>query len=382
MESQKEEHIDKKEQNTSENQPVKTEPKIDTQQSNSSPKASKTRKIVYLNQKVYFPMNIPDKIDFIYNLFYNDELGYVINSAPLFKSATIYEIGKYFKIKLKYILEIASGILYYIFKNFKITEKDEGKRTTEEILSSGEIYSYTEICELYQDLCNSSGIKIYIINGCLKKKGYKIGDSIYKYKWCLLDCGNQNKKFLIDPYLAMGEEKDDIGLSSDFKPFYFCTDPDLFIENHIPDDDKNQLLIKTMRVKEFTKKAYTMTEEFYSNVYRYNFKLKNYFKPEFNCKDSEIVIKFILDSMDLSVQCFANGKKMPEDKVKISNNTFRNNYEILIVFISNGEYKLNIIGKRFNKIEEPKVLLTYKINVKITNIIKHEEVKKKVVKKK
>ena len=382
MESQKEEHIDKKEQNTSENQPVKTEPKIDTQQSNSSPKASKTRKIVYLNQKVYFPMNIPDKIDFIYNLFYNDELGYVINSAPLFKSATIYEIGKYFKIKLKYILEIASGILYYIFKNFKITEKDEGKRTTEEILSSGEIYSYTEICELYQDLCNSSGIKIYIINGCLKKKGYKIGDSIYKYKWCLLDCGNQNKKFLIDPYLAMGEEKDDIGLSSDFKPFYFCTDPDLFIENHIPDDDKNQLLIKTMRVKEFTKKAYTMTEEFYSNVYRYNFKLKNYFKPEFNCKDSEIVIKFILDSMDLSVQCFANGKKMTEDKVKISNNTFRNNYEILIVFISNGEYKLNIIGKRFNKIEEPKVLLTYKINVKITNIIKHEEVKKKVVKKK
>jgi len=118
MESQKEEHIDKKEQNTSENQPVKTEPKIDTQQSNSSPKASKTRKIVYLNQKVYFPMNIPDKIDFIYNLFYNDELGYVINSAPLCKSATIYEIGKYFKIKLKYILEIASGILYYIFKNF------------------------------------------------------------------------------------------------------------------------------------------------------------------------------------------------------------------------------------------------------------------------
>ena len=37
---------------------------------------------------------------------------------------------------------------------------------------------------------------------------------------------------------------------------------------------------------------------------------------------------------------------------------------------------------RSNKIEEPKVLLTYKINVKITNIIKHEEVKKKVVKKK
>ena len=380
MESQKEEP-EKKEQNTTENQQVKTEPKIENEQSNQSPKASKTKKIVYLNQKVYFPLNIPDKIEFIYNLFYNEELGYVINNAPLFKSSTVYEIGKYFKIKLKYILEIASGILYYIFKNFKLNEKEEEKRTTEEILNSGEIYSYTEMCELYKDLCNSSGIKIYIITGYIKRKSYKIGDSIHKYKWCLLDCG-QNKKFLIDPYLCMGEEKDDIGLSTDFKPFYFCTDPDLFIENHIPDEEKNQLLIKTIRVKEFTKKAYTSTEEFYSNVYRYNFQLKNYYKPEFNCKDSEITIKFILDSMDISVECFANGKKMPEDKVKISNSTFRNNYEILILFSSNGEHKLNIIGKKMNTIGDPKVLLTFKINVKITNIIKHEEIKKKEVKKK
>ena len=381
MESQKEEP-EKKEQNTTENQQVKTEPKIENEQSNQSPKASKTKKIVYLNQKVYFPLNIPDKIEFIYNLFYNEELGYVINNAPLFKSSTVYEIGKYFKIKLKYILEIASGILYYIFKNFKLNEKGEEKRTTEEILNSGEIYSYTEMCELYKDLCNSSGIKIYIITGYIKRKGYKIGDSIHKYKWCLLDCGNQNKKFLIDPYLSMGEEKDDTGLSCDFKPFYFCTDPDLFIENHIPDEEKNQLMIKTIRVKEFTKKAYTTTEEFYSNVYKYNFKLKNYYKPEFNCKDSEITIKFILDSMDISVECFANGKKMPEDKVKISNSTFRNNYEILILFSSNGEHKLNIIGKKMNTIGDPKVLLTFKINVKITNIIKHEEIKKKEVKKK
>ena len=381
MESQKEEP-EKKEQNTTENQQVKTEPKIENEQSNQSPKASKTKKIVYLNQKVYFRLNIPDKIEFIYNLFYNEELGYVINNAPLFKSSTVYEIGKYFKIKLKYILEIASGILYYIFKNFKLNEKEKEKRTTEEILNSGEIYSYTEMCELYKDLCNSSGIKIYIITGYIKRKSYKIGDSIHKYKWCLLDCGNQNKKFLIDPYLSMGEEKDDTGLSCDFKPFYFCTDPDLFIENHIPDEEKNQLMIKTIRVKEFTKKAYTTTEEFYSNVYKYNFKLKNYYKPEFNCKDSEITIKFILDSMDISVECFVNGKKMPEDKVKISNSTFRNNYEILILFSSNGEHKLNIIGKKMNTIGDPKVLLTFKINVKITNIIKHEEIKKKEVKKK
>ena len=384
MESTKEETQDKKEQpqeNTQ--QPVPTEPKVEETQNNQSQtiKASKPKKIQYLNQKVYFPMNMPDKIEFIYNLFYNEELGYVINNAPLYKSSTIYEVGKYFKIKLKYILEICSGILYYLFKNFRINKEEDEERTTEEILNSGEINSYKEMCELYKDLCQSSGIKIIIINGYIKRKGYKIGDSIHKYKWCLLDCG-QDKKFLIDPYLSMGEEQDDTGLSVDFKPFYFLTEPDLFIENHMPDEEKNQLLIKTIRVKEFTKKPYTVTEDFYSNVFKYHFKLKNYFKPEFNCKDSEVVIKFILDGMDLEVECFVNGRKLPEDKVKLSNNISRNNYEILILFTSNGEYKLNIIGKKINTAQQPQLLLTYKINVKITNIIKHEEVKKKEIKKK
>ena len=73
---------------------------------------------------------------------------------------------------------------------------------------------------------------------------------------------------------------------------------------------------------------------------------------------------------------------MPKDKVSISNNNFRNNYEIKIEFTSNGEYKLNIFGKKINTVSEPTILLTYKINVKITNIIKHEEVKKKEIKKK
>ena len=383
METTKEDTQSKKEQPQQNTQPIPTESKPEETQNNQSQiiKQSKPKKIQYLNQKVYFPVNIPDKIEFIYNLFYHDELNYIINNAPLYKSSTIYEVGKYFRIKLKYILEICSGILYYLYKNFRINKDEDEERTTEEILNSGEINSYKEMCELYKDLCNSSGIKILIINGYLKLKGYKIGDSIHKYKWCLLDCG-QDKKFLIDPYLSMGEERDDTGLSCDFKPFYFLTEPEYFIENHIPDGEKNQLLIKTIKVKEFTKKPYTVTEEFYNNVYKYHFKLKNYYKPEFNCKDSEVVIKFTLEGMDLEVECFINGRKLPEDKIKLDNSINRNNYELKIIFTSNGEYKLNILGKKINTVHQPKILLTYKINVKITNIIKHEEIKKKEIRKK
>ena len=390
MEASKEETTEKTDQNPTENKP-ENKPEQNTENTKNTQiqnKSQKPKKIVYLNQKVYIPINIPDRIEYIYNLFNNDELGYIINNAPLYKSSSVYDIGKYFKIKLKYILEIASGILYYIFKTFKINNQthnkndaNEEKRTTEEILQSGEINTYHEMCELYQDLCTYGGVKILIISGYLKRKGYKIGDSIYRYEWCLLDCG-QDKKGLIDPFLCMGEEKDDTGLSTDFKPFYFFTEPETFIENHIPDEEKYQLITKTIKVKEFTKKNQTLTEEFYNNVYRYNFHLKNYYKPEINCKDSEISIKFIIDSMELNVECFANGKKLPEDKVKISNNNFRNNYEILILFQSNGEHKLNIIGKKKGSSSEPQIILSYKINVKIINIIKHEEVKKKEVRKK
>ena len=86
--------------------------------------------------------------------------------------------------------------------------------------------------------------------------------------------------------------------------------------------------------------------------------------------------------MDLEVECFINGRKLPEDKLKLDNSVNRNNYELKIIFTSNGEYKLNILGKKINTVHQPKILLTYKINVKITNIIKHEEIKKKEIRKK
>ena len=70
METQREESQEKKVQNTESNQPVKTESNADnTQNTSTQNKVSKPKKIVYLNQKVYFQVNIPDKIEYIRNLF-------------------------------------------------------------------------------------------------------------------------------------------------------------------------------------------------------------------------------------------------------------------------------------------------------------------------
>ena len=372
--------------------------KTDGNQNNlNQSKSLKPRKVVYLNQKVILPNSLPDRIDYIRELFYNEEIGYTVNYAPLYESSTTYEIGKYFKLKQKTIIEIASGILFYIFKKFGIyefnskqnedkkntskTEDEDNRRDPDDILKSGEINSINELCELYKDLCAWGGVQIFIISGYIKKNGYKVGDSLYKHKWCLLNCG-RDKQYLIDPYMFMGDERDETKRPVEFKPFYFITPPEFFIENHIPDEDKYQFTNKILKVKEFTKKPQTITEDFYNGIYKYNFKLQNYPKPEFNCKDSEVVIKFIVDSMELEVECINNGRKLPEDKAFISNNNFRNRYEITVIFPGNGEYKLNLIGKQTGTVLDKEHLFSFKINAKITNIIKHEEKKKSEVRKK
>jgi hypothetical protein len=376
----------------SDNKNEKTEEKNDggTNVLNQT-KLPKPKKNEYLNQKVVLPYNLPDRIEYIRDLFYNEELGYTVNYAPMYESSNLYEIGKYFKIKQKNIFEIASAILFYIYKTFKIkiiskfnedkknnnkNEVENNKRTSEEILKSGEILSVDELCEFYKDLCLWGGLQIFIISGYIKKNNYKVGDSIYKHKWCLLNCG-RDKQFLIDPYMFIGEERDENDKPTVFKPFYFLTVPELFLENHIPDEEKYQFVSKVIKVREFTKKVHTLSEEFYNNIFKYNFKLQNYYKPTFNCNDSEIVIKFTVDSMELEVECISNGKKLPEDKIFIANNDFRNKYNVTVIFPSNGEYKVNIIGKQIGSIVDKAILFTYKINVKITNIIKHDEPKKK-----
>ena len=356
-----------------------------TSQNNQS--KNKAQKIQYLNQKVSLPVKLSDRIEYINNFFENEEIGYIAKYAPQAENSNTRDMAKYFKSKLKNIFEIASGILFYFFKTFNLDFQQNNNsteiRTPDQILKSKIFKNVDEICILYQDICQYCGVKISIISGFLKKQGYKIGDSLIKHKWCFLICPGE-KKFLIDPYLVIyknspkEKENEDAPEPEKIKPFYFLTPPEFFIENHIPDDEKNQCLIKTIKIREFTKKAQTNTENFYNSVFKYKIKLENYMYPEFQCNDSEIVIKFSIDNMDLSVECICNGKKLSSDKVSITNNNSRNKYETKVIFPNNGDYKLIILGKPIGTVINQFPIIFYKINVKITNIIKHEDPKKKI----
>ena len=117
----------------------------------------KTKKFKYLNQRVQIPTIYYERVEYVKGLFNNEELGFIVAYAPSPKITTAKELGKYFKQKLKNIVEIANGIIYYFYKvitiNKNIFEKsikrnsskvlgevlNNQKKTPDDILKSGEI---------------------------------------------------------------------------------------------------------------------------------------------------------------------------------------------------------------------------------------------------
>ena len=357
----------------------------------------KPKKFNYLSQKVQIPIIYYERVKFVKELFNNESLGYIIVNAPVPKTTTTKHLGKYFRQNLKNILEITSGVIYYLFKcmaiNKNIFEKSikgnssknlqdilkNKDRTCDEVLQSGIINTPKESAELLYEICGYSGVKLEMVNGLIKRKNYKRGDSLYKHCWCVIICGIE-KNYLIDQLLCMGTLKENNEFIKELKPFYFLTPPLFFIENHLPDESKYQFMSRSLKVKEFSRKEILyFTDEFYNDIFKFNIHLENRTAPEFECVDSETKIKFTVSETGLDSELFLNDKLLPKESVDIDNREVLSNYTITLFFPSDGEYKLNLIIK---KNDEKIKILSYRISVKIKNIIKHEEPKQKTAKKK
>ena len=357
----------------------------------------KPKKFTYLSHRVQIPIIYYERVKFIKELFNNEDLGFIIAYAPSPKMTTTKQLGKYFKQKLKNILAISNGVIYYLFKclaiNKNIFEKSikgnssknlqdilkQQERTCDEILKSGVINTPKESAELFYEICGYSGVKIEIVSGLIKRKNYKRGDTLFKHCWCVLNCGIE-KNYFIDQLLCIGTIQDNGEFVKEIKPYYFLTPPLFFLENHLPDDFRYQLMPRPLKVKEFTRKENPyFTEDFYNDVFKHDIQLDNRTSPEFECIDSETKIKFSINETGLESELFLNDKLLPKESVDINNKEVLSNYTVTIFFPSDGEYKLVLFNKKNDEIIK---LLTYRISVKIKNIIKHEEPKKKIVKKK
>ena len=113
-------------------------------------------------------------------------------------------------------------------------------------------------------------------------------------------------------------------------------------------------------------------ELFYHEIYELNLRELNHFEPEINLSDEDFIIKFIVEMMDIKVKATINGKNIPDDNIKYIETNIKDNFEIKVIFPSNGEYRVSVLGKNITSGEQHHELFVYKINVKI---VKKEEKK-------
>ena len=370
--------------------------KILSEKQKQEKEQEKPKSFTYLSHKVQIPIIYYERVKFIRELFNNEILSSIIAYSPSSKIMTTKYLGKYLKQKLKSILEIVTGVIYYLYKciaiNRKIFEKSiKGnssknlqeilkikERSCDEVLQSGVINTPKESMDLFYEICGYAGVRIKPISGLIKQSKYKRGDTLLKHWWCVLNCGIE-KNYFIDPLLCIGKIQDNGEFVKELRPFYFLTPPLFFLENHLPNDVIYQLMPRPLKVKEFTtRENLCLTEEFYNDVFKYEIELENRTCPEFECYDSETKIKLSLNETSLESELYLNDKLLPKESVNITNKEGVSNYIIIVYFQTDGEYKLNLLVKTNQKKEK---ILTYRISVKIKNIINHEP-KKKIEKKK
>lgn len=354
-----------------------------------SGKKEKKKTYKYLQQKVYLPSKINDFVEYIKSITLTSQISDLLLDSPLSRSADCQEVGKYFLQKCKYIPEICGGILAYIAKNVALDAKafsqdkkilPQTSQDADEILKNGTAYNPEEVCILFKELCANAGVKVDIVDGYMKNKNYKIGDSLFRHKWCSVITGTNegnSKYYLIDPFFCLGHfDKGNNEYVYELKPYYLFTPPEFFIENHLPDKDKYQMISKPLNVKEFTRKPLNLYEDFYQNAYKFNIILEENCKPELTCTDNELQIHFQMEAIVLDIEAYVNNKKLDEKQAKLTDNGFKNHYIIYLTFPTNGEYKISLNGKPMGHNDEINDILTFSINVKILNIIKHEIVPK------
>ena len=340
-------------------------------------KLIKIKKFIFIKQKINIPNLYINRIEFIKKLFYDEDKIFTIKN---FSNSTNFNvIGNFFQTNFKNIIEISSAIILFIYTHYQIEIKNllsstinqNENRTVKQILESKIINTIDELYSFYQEICNYSSVKIDVIEGLIKLKGYKIGDSLYHHKWCAIDYGF-DKYYFFDVFNVLGNYNlKTNSFEKDLKPFYFLTPNEFFIEDHRAYDIKylynsNSNNTKNIiNIKEFSRKSLIEYEPFYHNVFKYDIKLLSHAFQNINYDQEEIIIKLCIKNFEIIVNCNVNEKEIPEENIEIKNSEESTiNLDIKLKFINDGLYNLMIYGKLLNSIDEKLFLLNYKINYK------------------
>ncbi|XP_065933495.1 uncharacterized protein [Magallana gigas] len=179
--------------------------------------------------------------------------------------------------------------------------------------------------EFFQIICKYAGLKAHNIDGCVRNTiKYEIGSDFMEQKkswtavlldgnWRLLDvrwiCEAaygvaktnwrliEDEKGKVDTTKAIKENRNTIKTQCRFREFYFLTDPEIFIYDHFPDDDKWQLLARKVSYKE-AKEMAALRADFFRN------KMVLRTHPKSVIESDDGIVKFVIGLQEDSRMSF------------------------------------------------------------------------------
>ncbi|XP_069128826.1 uncharacterized protein [Argopecten irradians] len=169
--------------------------------------------------------------------------------------------------------------------------------------------------ELFHVLCKHAGLKCFAVTGCVRNTiKYEVGDDfkeqrktwtvvlldgqwrvldvrwiceaaygVLKNNWRLIE--DENGK--VSQRRAMRENRGTFKTHVRFRDYYFLTDPEMFIYDHFPDDEKFQLLARPLTYEE-AKDAAALRSDFF----RHGLYLRSHPTCRVHCPDG--IITFVL----------------------------------------------------------------------------------------
>lgn len=312
----------------------------------------------------------------------NEIIDKILSSAPERNKTTLKELIKYFnsqseslslteqdKVLLVYKW-IANNISFDCerFMNNLKNKDDVNYLAQEEIFSLGKgiNHDYSSLFETILSEIDST-IKIYIIEGYIKDFLYKYGKEYDEpnHEWIAVKINF--RWHLLDPMFGAGYytySNKILKFISDYNPFYFFPNPNIFIKTHFPKEEKWQLIPKKIKINDFYKIPIIK-----NNFYKLGLKS---IVPEEGIlninKEGKITINF-QKSTDIT-NLFINVKMSYKEDNKSKNlknsilvekrETFFNVY---FYINKNIEHKLTIFGTNSNNNndEDFKELVVYKI---------------------
>lgn len=216
----------------------------------------------------------------------------------------------------------------------------------------------SSICEgysgLFSELAKAAGIEVVKIGGYAKGYGYKVGDNLNgptNHAWNAVKLAG--KWYLLDSTWGAGYVDNNSKFVRSYKEYYFLTPPGNFIYDHLPEDEKWQLLDKPITKKEYEEMPFLKATFFDDGL-----KLISHKKSIIQTDSQlEVVLSAPDDVLLLT--------SLEQKNNKLDNLTFvqreKDQFKINVIFPKAGEYTLRIFAKRKSEKEMYNWAMDYKI---------------------